>query len=184
MIKLYSCWKIKLPVAIELAKVQMILNIFVDYGQYGAVAKSFYGWKENNVDAMYLSALDRLTHEFSDVMANPEPFSSVVRSGGLDVYGCRAMDIAISIKADGSICLPCTQVPQKIKKGDLKAIYYSPEAEEIHKTQGKKPECSGCLMRCMSSASAMLNTRGQIALFNTYAKNLFFTTRKSLPLRG
>ena len=164
--------------------VQMILNIFVDYGQYGAGAKSFYGWKENKVDAMYLSALNRLKKKFGNVMANPEPFSSVVRSGGLDVYGCRAMDIAISIKADGSICLPCTQFPQNIKKGNLREIYYGSEAEEIHNTQGKKPECSGCLMRCMSSASAMLNMRGQIALFGTYAKNLFFATRKNLFLQG
>jgi hypothetical protein len=85
------------------------------------------------------------------------------------------MDIAISIKADGSVCLPCTQFPQNIKKGDLREIYYSPEAEEIHHTQGKKPECSGCIMRCMSSASAMLNLKGQTALFNTYAKDLFFS---------
>ena len=73
---------------------------------------------------------------------------------------------------------------QNIKKGNLREIYYGSEAEEIHNTQGKKPECSGCLMRCMSSASAMLNMRGQIALFSTYAKNLFFATRKNLFLQG
>ena len=177
------------PMLIELAKtcralgIKMLLNIL----RYGEKEESFSSirdnWKENNVATLYLSALDRLAHEFGDVMANPEPFSSVVRSGGLDVYGCRAMDIAISIKADGSICLPCTQFPQKIKKGDLKAIYYSPEAEEIHNTQGKMPECSGCLMRCMSSASAMLNLKGQMALFDTFAKDLFFANRKSSSLR-
>ena len=164
--------------------IQMILNIHVFNGEHGEKVRSYYGWREDNVDTMYLAALDRLKQEFGNVVANPEPFSSVVRLGGLDIYGCRAMDIAINIKADGSVCLPCTQFPQNTKKGDLKAIYYSPEAEKIHNTQGKKPECSGCLMRCMSSASAMLNLKGQMALFNTYAKNLFFSTRKSLSLRG
>ena len=168
------------PMLEELAKVcqslgiQMSVNILAINSEHGEKAKSYYGWKQTDVGSMYLSALDRLKKKFGNTMANPEPFSSLVRLGGLDVYGCRAMDIAISIKADGSVCLPCTQFPQNIKKGDLREIYYSPEADEIHHTQGKKPECSGCLMRCMSSASAMLNLNGQTALFNSYAKNLFF----------
>jgi hypothetical protein len=153
----------------------MILNIHVFSGAQGEKVKSYYGWKENDKGAMYLSTLERLKEEFGNAIANPEPFSSIVRSGGLNIYGCRAMDFAINIKADGSVCLPCTQFPQNIQKGDLKAIYYSPEAEEIHNTQGKKPECSGCLMRCMGSASAMLNLNGQAALFNTYAKRLFLS---------
>ena len=169
------------PMLEELAKtcqslgVQMILNMLVINSEHGEKAKSYYGWKENDLGSMYLSALDRLKKKFGNTMANPEPFSSIVRSGGLDRYGCRAMDFAISIKADGSVCLPCTQFPQNIQKGDLREIYYSPEADEIHHTQGKKPECSGCLMRCMGSATAMLNLNGQTALFNTYAKNLFFS---------
>ena len=169
------------PMLEELAKVcqslgiQMILNILAINSEHGTKAKSHYGWKRTDVGSMYLSALDRLKKKFGNTIANPEPYSSVVRLGGLDVYGCRAMDIAISIKADGSVCLPCTQFPQNIQKGDLKAIYYSPEAEEIHNTQGKKPECSGCLMRCMGSASAMLNLNGQAALFNTYARRLFLS---------
>ena len=169
------------PMIAELAKIcqtlgiQMILNIHVFSGAQGEKVKSYYGWKEEDKGAMYLSTLERLKEEFGNAIANPEPFSSIVRSGGLDIYGCRAMDFAINIKADGSVCLPCTQFPQNIKKGDLRAIYYSPEAEEIHNTQGKKPECSGCLMRCMGSASAMLNLNGQAALFNTYAKRLFLS---------
>lgn len=154
-------------------KIQMILNIHIFNGDQGEKVRSYYGWRENNIDSLYLAALDRLKKKFGNVMANSEPFSSVVRLGGLDVYGCRAMDIAINIKADGSVCLPCTQFPQKIKKGNLEKIFYSAEAEEIRKTQGRKPECSGCLMRCMSSASAMLNIRGQMSLFDTFAKNFF-----------
>ena len=169
------------PMIAELAKIcqtlgiQMILNIHVFSGAQGEKVKSYYGWKEDDKGAMYLSTLERLKEEFGNAIANPEPFSSIVRSGGLNIYGCRAMDFAINIKADGSVCLPCTQFPQNIKKGNLKAIYYSPEAEEIHHTQGKKPECSGCLMRCMGSASAMLNLNGQTALLNTYAKSLFLS---------
>jgi hypothetical protein len=117
------------------------LNIHVFSGEHGEKVKSYYGWRENDVGSMYLSALDRLKKKFGNTIANPEPFSSVVRSGGLDVYGCRAMDFAISIKADGSVSLPCTQFPTKIKKGDLKEIYYSPEAEEIY--QIRQPLHSG-----------------------------------------
>ena len=137
------------PMLEELAKVcqslgiQMSVNILAINSEHGEKAKSYYGWKQTDVGSMYLSALDRLKKKFGNTIANPEPYSSVVRSGGLDVYGCRAMDFAISIKADGSVSLPCTQFPTKIKKGDLKEIYYSPEAEEIHHTQGNKPECSG-----------------------------------------
>ena len=82
------------------------------------------------------------------------------------------MGIAIAIKPDRSVCLPCTRFAKKQLKGDLKEIFYSENAEEFRKLQGKDPNCEGCAMRCMSSASGLLTLKGRISIFNTYARSI------------
>tara|TARA_B100000315_G_scaffold186392_2_gene175788 strand:- start:7479 stop:8402 length:924 start_codon:yes stop_codon:yes gene_type:complete len=165
------------PMLVELAKtcrdlgVQLGLSMYQAYHGGNGWMMSHGNGKENNLGTMYLSAIDRLKNKFGDTIVDPGPYASVVRLEGLDVYGCRAMDSSISIQADGSVFLPCPSFPQKVSKGNLKTIYYGPEAEEIHSIQGKMPECGGCLARCMISASAMLNFKGQLSLFRTYAKS-------------
>ena len=58
------------PMITELAKIcqtlgiQMILNIHVFNGEHGEKVRSYYGWRENDVGSMYLSALGRLKKEF------------------------------------------------------------------------------------------------------------------------
>ena len=76
----------------------------------------------------------------------------------------------MAIKPDGSVCLPCTRFSKKQLKGDLREIFYGESAEELRKLQGKDPNCEGCAMRCMSSASALLTFKGQLSTLNTYAK--------------
>lgn len=122
--------------------------------------------------AKYVSALSRLQEEFSDTLANPEPFLSIIAQGGLDVYGCRAMDISISIKADGSVSMPCTGIQDSLRKGRLRDIYYSSEAIKIRERQGRFMECSHCTIRCMASASALLRMSGCISIFNSYIGSL------------
>jgi MoaA/NifB/PqqE/SkfB family radical SAM enzyme len=169
------------PMLVDLAKtcqtlgIKMILAI---YQAFHLKKEGVRGKDENasNARSMYLHAIDRLNNEFGDVVANAELVSSVVRAGGLDSYGCRAMDSAITIKADGSVCLPCPPINQTSKQGNLREIYYSPEAELIQRTQGKMPECSGCLAGCMIYASSLLNFKGQLSLFKSYGRNFFSST--------
>ena len=120
----------------------------------------------------YISAMQKLKAEFEDVFVDPEPFLSVIKLGGLNVYGCRAMDVAISIKADGSVCMPCTRFSKKKFDGGLKEIFYGKDAQELRLMQGKDSNCEGCAMRCMSSASGLLTLKGQVSTFNTYARSI------------
>lgn len=152
-------------------KVKIVINIHINHDDE---ERTYTSWQKLGRNAKYIEALTRLKEEFPDVLVNPEPFLTVAKLGGLEIYGCRAMDVAIAIKADGSVCLPCTRFSEYQTKGRLKDIYYGPKAEEIRKLQGTDPLCEGCLMRCMTSASALLQVRGQLSLLDTYAKSFLF----------
>lgn len=125
-----------------------------------------------HLHSQYISVVQKLKAEFDDVFIDPEPFLSVIKTGGLNVFGCRAMDIAIAINPDGSVCMPCTRFSKKQFDGDLKEIFYGEDTEELRALQGKAPNCEGCAMRCMSSASGLLTLKGQFSTFSTYAKSI------------
>lgn len=120
----------------------------------------------------YIAVVDRLIDEFRETIANPEPLVTIIKAGGLDAFGCRAMDIAICIKADGSVSLPCNGLTLSRIKKSLKEVYFGPEAIEAQKAQGTHPLCSGCYIKCMCSASGMLTMKGMTSIFSSYRRNL------------
>jgi MoaA/NifB/PqqE/SkfB family radical SAM enzyme len=130
------------------------------------------GGNDCRLHSQYISVVQKLKAEFEDVFIDPEPFLSIIKLGGLDIFGCRAMDVAIAIKPDGSVCMPCTRFSKKQLEGNLKTIFYGKDAEELRTLQGKDPNCEGCAMRCMSSASGLLTLKGQVSTFNTYARSI------------
>lgn len=123
--------------------------------------------------AKYLSVLQKLRKSYGRVISNSEPIPTIIQQGGLNVFGCRAMDIAISIKPDGAVSLPCTGFYLKLLKGNLKEIYYGDEATKLRVYQGKHPMCKGCYIKCMCSASALLKTKGLVTILDSYIKTLF-----------
>ncbi|MFH1379694.1 MAG: radical SAM protein [bacterium] len=120
----------------------------------------------------YRDTLQKLQKKFGNVIANPEPLLSVINCGGLDVYGCRAMDIAVTIKHDGSISLPCNGLSIQECKGSIKEVYYSKEALQIRNMQGTYPACKGCYIKCMSLASSMVTIKGLMMVMDSYRKNI------------
>ena len=104
--------------------------------------------------------MHKLAKEFGNTVSNPNPYLTILKKGGLDVFGCRAMDVAISIKADGSISMPCTGLNLESQKGSIKEIYYSESAKKLRQLQGVHPNCKRCMIQCMSTASSMLNFYG------------------------
>lgn len=122
----------------------------------------------------YKEILKKLKNKYGRVIASPEPLLTIINRGGLNLFGCRAMDIAVSIKADGSISLPCTGLTLCCMKGNLKEIYFGAEARHMQDLQGTHPSCSGCYIKCMCSASALLNLKGLTAITGTYVRNLFY----------
>ena len=107
------------------------------------------------------------------MFANPEPYLTILKLGGLNNYGCRAMDVSISIKPDGSVWLPCTGLAKITSKRNLREVFFSQEAEELLDLQGKDEGCIPCTIRCMSSASALLNFRTQVSIFDSYCRSFF-----------
>lgn len=114
----------------------------------------------------------RLTKKYRRVVANPEPLITIIKKGGLDVYGCRAMDIAIAVKHDGSVGLPCNGLSLLMGSGNIKELYYSKEAAAIRPQQGRHRICKGCYIKCMCSASSLLTIRGILAIMSSYRHSL------------
>jgi len=130
-------------------------------------------WSEDSTPEQ-MGIVKRIRHFHSihkRVVANPNPFLSVLEIGGLDKYGCRAMDVAISIKADGSVHLPCTGMDYRAK-GNISQIFYGEEADELRLMQGRHSVCQGCSIRCMITASSLLKASGLQSIFQTYARNV------------
>ncbi len=121
----------------------------------------------------YIKISQTLRKKYSPAFLNPEPFLTIVKKGGLGNFGCRAMDITISIKNDGSVSLPCNCLSICCQKGSLRDIYYSKESLQLRSVQGKHPACEGCYIKCMSMASALLNVRGMATIACLYLSNIF-----------
>ncbi len=120
----------------------------------------------------YIEVLRKLKRKYENTVSSSEPIPTIIKRGGLDVFGCRAMDIAICIKSDGSVSLPCTALSLKLVKGNLRDIYYGKEAIELRALQGRHPACKACYVKCMCSASALLTTRGLLAIASAYVDSL------------
>lgn len=138
-----------------------------------AMAHPEYNDLKSEYFAEYISVVHKLRKEYKNTVVNPEPLSTVIGQGGLDAYGCRAMDIAISIKADGSISLPCNGLQIRLLKGKIESIYHGKEALELRPLQGNHPICKGCNIPCMVGASALLRLRGLFAIIGSYLEDLF-----------
>lgn len=121
---------------------------------------------------VYINAMRKLRREYREIVVNPEPLITIIQKGGLDVFGCRAMDITVSLKADGCISLPCNSLSLRRIKGNLKEIFYSKEALGLRTVQGNHVACRGCYIKCMCSASALLKIRGLTAIFSSYINSL------------
>ncbi len=130
-----------------------------------------------NLDSPYFkrfaSLVEKLKKTLGKTLANPGPLLNVIQNGGLGVYGCRAMDIAISLKADGSVSLPCNGLTKLLIKGDLREAYYGKRALKLRAVQGIDPVCKGCSIPCMVQASALLKPKGIWTIFDAYIESLY-----------
>ena len=120
----------------------------------------------------YLRSLKDLKRRFGPVLASAHPMPAVLRCGGLDRYGCRAMDIALCLKPDGRVSLPCNGLPLVVADGDIKAIFYGPRAARLRRIVGRHRRCRGCTIKCMASASSLLRIDGLIGIAGAYLPQL------------
>ena len=165
----------------ELAVIARSLNIqvsltmldrYVNLEDLDAGHKDRRSYLDSELFRGFVSTTRELRKRHGDTVVNPEPFWSTVLAGGLEKTGCRAMDIAICLKSDGSVSLPCNSLSLKRLKGNIRESYYGKEAEGVHNLQGRHPLCRECVVRCMTSATALLKLKGLVSVFDSYIRSL------------
>ena len=107
-----------------------------------------------------------------DIVIDQSNFIRMIESGGLSSYGCRAMDVAICLKANGAISMPCIEFPLKSVKGEIMSNYYSDMANSIRNKQGKFWFCEKCNMSCMYSATSLLSFKDIMGIIKNYFMQL------------
>ncbi len=113
-------------------------------------------------------------------------FIDLRRDGGnhIDKPVCKAASSTVVITPENKLILPCYHLGEKELPidGSLYELYYSDEAEEIKKLEGKLPGCEGCVINCymQPSFAVELNKYWFSALPSTLKYNWEKGTWKSL----
>jgi MoaA/NifB/PqqE/SkfB family radical SAM enzyme len=116
----------------------------------------------------FFQAMDRLRKRYGSLIADPALYYRLIKQDGLDKFGCKAVRIAIDIKPDGSLVMPCGAWPVESAKGNLRSIWKSSQVREMRKKVGKYPFCKNCNIKCMMFPSMLLNARSMIELALSY----------------
>lgn len=116
----------------------------------------------------FISNVKKLKKEFKRTIDCPEAYLDIIKNGGLKKFGCRAMDIAIAIKPDGAVSMPCGDFPLKIMRGKIKSIYYGSEAKKFREMQGKYWFCKDCYVRCMVFPTMLLNFKSLFSIAKSW----------------
>lgn len=84
-------------------------------------------------------------------------FIELRRQGGnhIDKPVCKAATSTLVISPENKLVLPCYHLGEKEMPidGNLFELYYSHEAEEIKKMEGRLPGCEGCVINCYMQPS-------------------------------
>ncbi|MBI4405579.1 MAG: radical SAM protein [Deltaproteobacteria bacterium] len=122
----------------------------------------------------FLTFFEEIKKRYSDIVVTSDPYLPMLKAGGLDKYGCRAVDIAIVLDPQGHVKFPCNALVKWKPKieNNLVRLYRDPKVKEMARKQGRYPQCKGCAVRCMASASAMLKTGGLSRIAVTYLSEL------------
>lgn len=119
-------------------------------------------------DTWFLSTMKKVRKKYGKTIADPKIYNKIIQMGGLDKYGCRAMDIAFGLKPDGSLAMPCGEWPAEFAKGNLIEIWKSEQVNRVRKKVGKYWFCKGCRFKCYVFPSMLLKTRSMLELVMSY----------------
>lgn len=116
-----------------------------------------------------LARIEELHRLYPESIASGEPCLGILKMGGLEKFGCLAMNTAICIKPDGSVVIPCAEFPEVVEKiDDLRAIYYGKQAQQARRLQGKYWFCENCQLTCMMMATSLVRLSPLIAIARQY----------------
>lgn len=130
-----------------------------------------------------IEKIESIHRKYPAYVTSSMPALYVLRKGGLNKYGCMAMNTAVCIKPDGSIAMPCIEFPHKVVSGDdINAIYLGKEAAAARANQGKYWFCENCQLTCMISASSLVKIFPLFLMMKQYLPQVFkslFNTEKN-----
>jgi len=120
----------------------------------------------------FLELLDKLQREYPDVIANPNFYKQLIGSGGLG-QRCRALDVSLNIKPDGSVTLPCDAFTLRKLDGDLRTVWdQMQQLSEMKRELGTFGFCSNCYKRCIAFPSLLLEPSYLFDLVRSYFPTL------------
>jgi MoaA/NifB/PqqE/SkfB family radical SAM enzyme len=125
-------------------KLMLILNPVFEYNELG-----------ESLDEETLSVMESWGRK-KMVYLNAA-FIDLRRNGGnqVDSPVCKAATTSLVISPENKLILPCYHlgVREMDIKGNLYDVYYSEQAEEIKRQEGRLPGCQGCVINCYMQPS-------------------------------
>ncbi len=122
----------------------LILNPLFEYNDHGA-----------EVDHAALDAMEAWGKK--KLVYINKGFIDLRRDGGnhIDKPVCKAATSTVVISPENKLILPCYHLGEKELpiEGKLYEVFYSHEAEEMKKQEGKLPGCEGCVINCYMQPS-------------------------------
>jgi len=107
----------------------------------------------------------------NDVICSPS-YMNLIKKKGLAGFGCRIMNVVITIKSNGKVAIPCNGYPVNLVNDNLIDAWNSKEAEHARKMQGKYWFCRDykCYNRCALFPTMLLSSKSFFELLVSWKK--------------
>ncbi|MDD3905564.1 MAG: radical SAM protein [Candidatus Omnitrophica bacterium] len=119
-------------------------------------------------EADFLDTLDEFKEMFPDVLANPGFYRRLITDGGLGTR-CRALDVSLNIRPDGTVSIPCDAFTLFKLEGDKHDVWRRMRGlKDVREKLGKYEFCNACYKRCIAFPSMLLSIKNLLDLVKAY----------------
>lgn len=125
-------------------------------------------------DRKFIGLVGRMRRKWGRRILYPRPYLTIMAAGGLKHFGCRVFDVALGLKPDGTISIPCNEYPLETLKVMPREFYEGGMHKKYRGRVGQYPFCEFCNCRCMGTASALakVRTTAETALSVLYSTDI------------
>ncbi len=116
----------------------------------------------------FISLAESLHREFGNAVTSPFMYRLLARSGGLAGLGCRAADVSVTVRPDGSFSFPCNDFPVEVVRGDIGSVMRSSAARRARSKQGSYWFCRDCYSRCVVLPTLLRNPWRILQMLRSY----------------
>ncbi len=108
-------------------------------------------------EADLVELLTRCARQYPEVVANPKFYRRLVTRGGLGKQ-CRALDVSLNIRPDGSVSIPCDAFAVRYLTGGMREVWSQMQGmRDVKQKLGEYPFCRNCYKRCIAFPSLLLD---------------------------